>query len=54
MKESVVILNKLSSDDIKYICLNCFDCILLNENKITKGKIIEKIRNLRDEVERYA
>ena len=52
MSEGVVLINPLQ-DDFKFLSLKCFDYILNNEDILTKKQILEKIRNLRDEIDRF-
>jgi hypothetical protein len=53
MQKGLICVSRFSLDDIKFICLKSLDNILLNENRLTKGQIVESVRNLRDEIERY-
>ena len=39
-------------DDIKFFFLTYFDKIMDNEKQLSKAQIIEKIRNLRDLIDR--
>lgn len=47
-------MNTLFTDDnLRFLCLKCFDKILINENVMNKKQIVEVIRNLRDEIDRF-
>jgi hypothetical protein len=46
-------INSFSYEEFKFLCLNSFDKILINEKKLTKETILKIIRNLKDLSDRY-
>lgn len=48
-----VVVQRLSPDSMRFICREKFDNILRNENKLSKGEIVDEIRNLRDYMDRF-
>ncbi len=50
MEQGVVLI---TDDNYKFLALKNLDYILNNEKKISKRKIVEICRNLRDELDRF-
>jgi len=48
-----VIRNKLSDDEINFLLIKNFDSILINSKILSKEQILEKLRNIRDELNRF-
>lgn len=46
-------IDKLSSDSMRFICLKKCDKILANQKYLSKYQIIDVVADLRDEIERY-
>lgn len=53
MKQEVVMNPSISDDNLRFLCLNSFDRILKDEKNLKKKTIVEVIRNLRDEIDRF-
>jgi len=53
MKQEVVIVSHINDDNIRFLCLNSFDKILQHSKRLSKEQVLEVIRNLRDELDRF-
>lgn len=54
MRKEQMTLSKFSSEDTLFLCLNTFEKILGNENRLTKGQVCAYIRNLDSTLRQYS
>jgi len=45
--------NRFSDDDIQFILIKRLDKLIINEKRLSKDKVFECLRNIRDELDRY-
>jgi hypothetical protein len=48
-----IIRNRFSDDEINFLFIKKIDKILLFEKSLSKEEIVEDLRNLRDELDRW-
>lgn len=49
----VIRTERFTSEEIALLTTKCLDTILLNSRKLSKEQILNKIANLRDEIDKY-
>lgn len=47
------VMNILSQDSMKFICLKKLDLILVNRNSFSMSDMLDVVADLRDEIERF-